>query len=166
MSETFPTESIEELKLQNDWNKPINDALFDSAEMLSPKINSKWDGRPDTVNLSDDTWLLHMLAIAENGDHDFSHVREDDKYFSEAIWMANDDYGRRLYYLEGYYYIYGSENEPQIECIEKYLEMIAIINPDGSFDPECFMAELYDKANYQGQIAELKTKCGWDQPIK
>ena len=166
VSEMFPAESIEKFKIRNDWNKPINDSLLDSAEMISPKLESKWDGRPDTVNLSDETWLFHMLATAEREGHDFSRVEEDDKHFSEAIWMATDDYGRRLYYVEGCYYLDGSEDEPQIRYREKYLEMIAIINPDGSFDPDSFMAELYDKADYQGQISELKEKCGWDQPIE
>ena len=86
------------------------------------------------------------------------------RYFSHENYMATDDYGRRLYYVEAYYTIYFTDSK-DINYITYYLEMIAIINPDGSYNPDTFMTELKDKTNYQEQIKELKLANGWNHPL-
>ena len=158
----FPAEQIETLKAMNDWGEPIKEEKLDSAPIITFPIEFAFIGRIDSVNLSDEEWERQMSAVLlKNGMDVYKH------YLSpNAIWMATDDYGRRLYYVEGEYTEHPIENdEPHINCIIHYLEMIAIINPDGSFNEDTFMAELMDKTNYQEQLRELKAANGWNRPL-
>ena len=43
--------------------------------------------------------------------------------------------------------------------------MLAIINPDGSYDADTFIIEIEDKLNFHDQLRELKDTCGWNQPL-
>ena len=156
---------MEQFKTDNDWNLPINENKIDSAKVINPKISVRWEHRTDKVNLRDNEWMDQIFALALKNGHMLTEDNEDHRYFSHASYMATDDYGRHLYYVEAYYYIYPEDNS-QIYYVRHLLEMIAIINPDGTFDSEIFMIELEDKANYQEQIRDLKIANGWDQPLK
>ena len=79
--------------------------------------------------------------------------------------MATDSYGRRLYYIESQYYVHSEDGAYPSSVEEYYLEMLAIINPDGSYDEEIFMIEIADKYNWQDQLKELKEANGWNQPF-
>lgn len=154
---------IEEFKTENDWNLPINENKLDSTEITKYTISARWEHRKDSVNLNQHQWEEQICALA----HKNGHVFDDNEkfYFSYTNYMATDDYGRKLYYVEGYYYEY-PENNSNIYYVRHYLEMIAIINPDETFNSETFMVELKDKANYQEQIHDLKIANGWNQPIE
>ena len=89
------------------------------------------------------------------------------RFFTYAYWMATDAYGRRLYYVEGIYTTYPTEEDnTHVEYSERYFDMIAIINPDGSFNEDIFMAELADRADYQASLRVLKAANGWNQPLE
>ena len=160
-------ETLETFKKDNDWNAPINEAKLDSVPIDAPTISVRWGSRKDKVNLLNTEWEEQIFALAKKNGHQFSEERTDSKYFSHANWMATDDYGRRLYYVEGYYYRYGDEigDDPHLVYTCYYLEMVAIINPDKTFDTDTFMVELVDKVNYQEQIKALKLANGWDTPL-
>lgn len=159
----FTSDMMEKLKADNDWGLPIVEGKLDSAEIVLPKISARWEHRKDSVNLAQTDWEKQIIAVAFKNGHVFDE--NEDFYFSHANYMATDDYGRRLYYVEGYYYEY-PEDDSHIWYIKYDLEMIAIINPDGSFNAEAFMVELEDKANYQEQIRDLKIANCWDLPIE
>ena len=159
----FTPDMMEKFKAENDWDLPVDESKLDSAEITTQKIAARWEHRKDSVNLTQSDWEEQIISLAHKNGHKFNP--DEDFYFSHASYMATDDYGRRLYYVEGYYYEY-PEDDSHIWYILYYLEMIAIINPDGSFDSETFMVELEDKANYQDQIRDLKIANGWDKPIE
>lgn len=165
LNELCSSEIMEQFKADNDWNLPINENKLDSAKITTPKISARWEHRTDTVNLTDEKWMKQIFALALKNGHMLTEANEDHRYFSYASYMATDDYGRRLYYVEAYYYVY-PENDSQIHYIRYFLEMIAIINPDGTFDSDTFMTELEDKTNYQEQIHNLKISNSWDQPLE
>lgn len=166
--ELCPVESLEAFKADNDWNTAIVEEKLDSAPIDAPTIAVRWGSRKDSVNLLNSEWEEQVFALAEKNGHQFSKERTDSKYFSHVNWMATDNYGRRLYYVEGYYYLYGDENvdNPHCNYTRYYLEMVAIINPDKTFLTGTFMVELTDKANYQEQIKALKLANGWDTPLQ
>ncbi len=166
--ELFPNERIEALKAMNDWGKPIKEEKLDSEPIITPPIEFRFIGRTDSVNLSKEEWDKQTVAVAQKNGHEVTHYYEGCiSHCNYAIWMATDDYGRRLYYVEGEYTEYPVEdNDPHINCIIHYLEMIAIINPDGSFNENTCMVELMDKTNYQEQLRELKAANGWNQPLE
>ena len=125
----------------------------------------RWSVRTDTVNISSEDWLAAMVRVSENNGSNIGESDERERYFNRAIWMATDSYGRRLYYVEGYYYTHDEENV-NLSYYQYYIETVAIINPDGSYDPDTFMTELADKTDYQGRIKALKEANGWNQPLK
>lgn len=161
MNELCSNDLLVKFKIDNDWNNPLNYGKMESAKISSPIIPLRWGSREDIVNLLDYEWEEEVFRIAIKNGHE---PGKDYRYFSHENWMATDDYGRRLYYVEAYYYIYFN-NSKDIDYITYYLEMIAIINPDRSYNPDTFMVELEDKTNYHEQIKDLKLANGWNQPL-
>jgi len=159
----FTSDMMEKFKADNDWSLPMDESKLDSAEITTQKIAARWEYRKDSVNLSQAEWEEQIVALAHKNGHVFDE--RESFYYSYESYMATDDYGRRLYYVEGCYYDY-PEDESQVWYVRYYLEMIAIINPDGTFDGDSFMVELEDKANYQKQISELKLANNWNEPIE
>jgi len=156
---------MEDFKRVNGWNSPIDDSRLESAEICAPVIPLRWETRTDKVNLPDYKWEELIFALAERNGHKLGGENDTNKYFSHESWMATDDYGRRLYYVEAYYYEY-PEGSTRIAYVRHFLEMIAIINPDGSYNEDAFMTELADKSDYRAQIRELKLANGWNQPLE
>jgi len=155
------------LKEINDWNKPLNEALFDSAEITRPKLTGPWSFRKDSVNLNDDVWKEEIFSIALKNGH-----KIPDDYRSGYLgtnvyenWMATDAYGRRLYYVECSYDVYNEDPASNVSRTEYRLEMIAILMPDESYNKDTFMVELQDKTSYQEQMRELKAANGWNTPL-
>ncbi len=167
--EIFSVDQIEELKAMNDWNAPLNQAKLDSAPIIPIIIESHYmTQRVDSVNLSELAWEKHVLSLARKNGLDI-HFKEwlSLSFFTYAYWMATDAYGRRLYYVEGIYTTYPTEEDnTHVEYSERYFDMIAIINPDGSFNEDIFMAELVDKTDYQEPLRALKAANGWNQPLE
>ncbi len=166
--ELFPNEQIKVLKAANDWGEPINEEKLDSAPIITPPIEIVYAlcGREDGVNLTREVWHQQLVAVAQENGHGFADSSYP-IYFNYVRWMETDSYGRRLYYVDGEYTTYPTEeDDPHIRYFTHYLEMIAIINPDGSFNEDTFMAELADKADYQEPLRALKETNGWNQPFE
>jgi hypothetical protein len=165
LSELCGEDELFSFKQLNDWGLPMNESKLESAEIVLPKLDYRWSHRQDKINLVSDVWLKNALAVAEKNGHPITEDIMEASYFNHVSWMATDSYGRRLYYVECCYYIYGDENDPNLNYRMYCLEMVAIINPDRTFDANTFMAELVDKADYNEIIRELKTVNGWNQPF-
>ena len=150
----------------NDWELPINEEKLDRAEICLPKITYRWTFRNDSVNLEKSEWNKTIRAVAEENGHPISESSQGgEDLYPEAMWMATDAYGRRLYYVEAYYYVYSEVGEYPRYSAKYYLEMLAVLNPDGSYDADRFMIELSDKLHFQDQMRELKKANGWNQPL-
>lgn len=172
LGDTFDSEVLDALKARNAWDAPIDESRLDSAEIQTPALEARWSDRTDSVNLTDDEWLEALVQLAIRHGAPLEKLpdgRYDKVYFDHATYMATDAYGRRLYYAQIYYYVY-----PEVTDIDSInlpyfrykVETVAIINPDGSYDPETFAVELHDKVDYQDQIREHKNTHGWNTPIE
>lgn len=168
LAEFCTDEAMENFKAQNDWNLPINEAKLDDAEIASPKLAYRWSHRGDVMGVGTytDKWRAEMIDVAIKNGHNITEENVDSVYIPYASWMATDDYGRNLYYVDGYYYVDGDSEDVHVTYRRYYLEMVAITEPDGSFNSDTFMMELTDKANYQSTIKELKEINGWNQPLE
>ena len=162
LSELCSADALEQFKADNDWNAPMCEEKLDSAPIFAQKISVRWEHRKDEVNLSNNEWGECVSAFANKNGHDVIDEGGVSYYFSHSSWMATDKYGRRMYYVEGYYYVY--QDVSNVSYVQYTLEMVAIINPDGSYDENVFMVELLDKESYQEQIRALKEANGWNQP--
>ena len=161
-------EALTQFKAQNDWDLSINEQKLEKAPITSPKLIYRWSHRGDgiTVNLQESDWSEVMTEVAIQNGHEITDDNKYTVYLSYVSWMADDDYGRSLYYVDGSYYVYGDKEDDNISHRCYYLEMVAITDPDGSFDPDTFMMELTDKANYQSVIKELKQLHGWNETLE
>ena len=161
-------EMLKAFKVQNDWHSPINESKLESAEKTSPMLINRWShrGHDANIELNSDDWRDVMIDVAIKNGHNIESEDANGVYISYVSWMATDDYGRNLYYVDGYYYVDGDSEDVHVSYRQYYLEMVAITKPDGSFDPDTFMMELEDKANYQSTIRELKKINDWNQPQK
>lgn len=161
-------EALTQFKAQNDWDLSINEQKLEKAPITSPMLIYRWSHRGDgiTVNLQESDWTEVMAEVAIQNGHEITDDNKYTVYLNYVSWMADDDYGRSLYYVDGRYYVYGDKEDYNISQRCYYLEMVAITDPDGSFDPDTFMMELKDKANYQSVIKELKQLHGWNKPLE
>lgn len=161
-------EALTQFKAQNDWDLSINEQKLEKAPITSPMLIYRWSHRGDgiTVNLQESDWTEVMAEVAIQNGHEITDDNKYTVYLNYVSWMADDDYGRSLYYVDGRYYVYGDKEDYHISSRCYYLEMVAITDPDGSFDPDTFMMELKDKANYQSVIKELKQLHGWNKPLE
>ena len=168
LSEFCTDEMLDSFKRQNDWNAPINESKLENAAITSPMLIYRWShrGHDANIELNSDDWRDVMIDIAIKNGHEITDDNKYTVYLSYVSWMADDDYGRSLYYVDGHYYVYGDKEDDNVSHRCYYLEMVAITNPDGSFDPDTFMMELTDKANYQSVIKELKQLHGWNEPLE
>ena len=166
LSEFCTDEMLDSFKRQNDWNAPIDESKLENAAITSPMLIYRWShrGHDANIELYSDDWRDVMIDVAIKNGHNIESEDTNGVYLFYVSWMATDDYGRNLYYVDGYYYVDGDSEDVHVSYRQYYLEMVAITKPDGSFDPDTFMMELEDKANYQSTIRELKKINGWNQP--
>ena len=166
-NELCSADVLSAFKEQNDWDEPITEQKLDSADIILPGISSPWEYRKGDLTLSKEEWKKNLFAIGQKNGH---NIPEDYLTGYNGIniydnWMATDSYGRQLFYIEAEYCVYSEEGVFPSTYTWFYLEMFAIINPDGSYDGETFMIEIEDKLNFHDQLRELKDTCGWNQPL-
>ena len=108
-----------------------------------------------------------MLDLAVKNGHNVpeNYLNGRDGMNIYDIYMATDAYGRELHYIESDYHVYTEDGIYPEGYTTYYLEMLAIINPDGSFDRESFMIELSDICDPDEEMRILKERCGWNQPL-
>ena len=166
-NELCSSEELSAFKELNDWDKPIDESRLDSAAITRPGIDNPWSYRKGKVITPFFNWRDLMLDLAVKNGHNVPEgfLNGNDGMNIYDNYMATDKYGRELHYIESDYYVYSEEGVYPESYTSYYLEMLAIINPDGSYDPDSFMIELSDKCNPDDEIRELKERCGWNQPF-
>ena len=158
-------QTLTQFKENNDWNAPFSQEKCDSAKIDPQAIAVRWGSRTDKVNLTDEVWFEQVFALATKNGHEIPEDDEDSRYFSHASIMTTDAYGRKLYYVECYYYVHPQDNTSPLIYTRYFLEMVAILNPDGSFNPQTFMVEVSNMCDYHDQIRQLKALNGWGTPL-
>ena len=168
MNELCSDEALAEFKEDNDWNKPIDESRLDSAAITKPGIATYWTDRTGKVITPFLEWRDLMLSLAVKNGHNVpeSFLNGNDGMNIYDSYMATDAYGRELHYINSQYYIHTEEGVYPEGYTAYYLEMLAIINPDGSFDRESFMIELSDICDPDEEMRTLKERCGWNQPLE
>ena len=160
-------EVLEKFKEENDWNKPIDESRLESAAITRPIIDTPWGNRQGKIVTAFIDWRDLMLDLAVKNGHNVPEYFLNGHYGMNIYdsYMATDAYGRELHYINSQYYIYTEEGVYPEGYTAYYLQMLAIINPDGSFDRESFMIELSDICDPDEEMRILKERCGWNQPL-
>ena len=139
MAETFEEiedSAIEALKTCNDWGQPL-----DAQKMTKRKIYGEWDGDRGHHKLVYNNFM-ETMPVPPGGD---VSVRLSDF----------DGKGKTLYY----YFIYDADWKDNVAVDTR--SYIAVINEDGTYDAETWIAELEDIYGYQEQLHALKLANGW-----
>jgi hypothetical protein len=134
-------EKIEELKILNDWNQPLN---LERA-VRAPIIRRKEDSPVSNPELS----MAYRVALG-------NATRPSPSAYS--TFFKTDDYGRSIYVGRGL--------ERGHEPGEGWIAVIMLFQPDGSLDLEKGVVQLPDFQNYQSTLRELKELNHWNQPLE
>jgi hypothetical protein len=135
----IPPEIFEELKVRNDWNQELN---------LERSVKARIARQEEDGHVRDRTLLeLYNIALGED-------AWRDPLRFHISFLIA-DEYGRSVYLGRGS----GIRRDSP-----RYIVML--FQPDGSFDEERSVMELYDTHNYQTALREFKELNGWNQPFE
>jgi hypothetical protein len=135
-AEEIDDAAIEALKTRNDWGQPL-----DKQKMTKRKIYGEWDGEWGHDKLAYENFV-ETIPTPPGGD---VSVRLSDF----------DGKGKTLYY----YFIYDTDWKDDVAVDTR--SYIAIINEDGTYDPNTWLAELEDIYAYQEQLHALKLANGW-----
>lgn len=130
--EKLDEEMISALKEKNDWDEPMN-----HQKMSRRRIHAQFE---ETVDVPE----------AFN-----KEVRCEPGSAVGSLYMDFDGKGKVLYYV----LYYDKDYKDNVEIEERFY--IAIVNEDGTYDPETWLEELQDLYGYQEQVHEFKTKNGW-----
>ncbi len=149
----FTTEEINELKQLNDWNKEIDEEKCVKVKIIKEKKNTK------ITKETEKKFRYLMREIATD-----TGYKGDDTLFRNAILCTTDDYGRKLYYVNGVGYdAYGEGVSPN--SVSRDFHLVVIFNPDGTFDEIKCVIELTDYYKYQTQVKNFKGLNNWNHPL-
>lgn len=132
--ESISDEDINDLKLSNDWNKPLNE-----DKLSSRPIHRNYNGYSGIIAYDSFSHGIGMEAGAEAGVRFVDYDGKDKILYFVAKYDAD--------YYDG------------IDVKSRYYLMI--INEDGSYDKDTFVIEIEDLYNYQKQLHEFKINNGW-----
>lgn len=128
--------AIEALKTRNDWGQPL-----DKQKMTKRRIYGDWDGE----------WGHHKLAY-----NNFVETIPIPPGGDVSVRLSDfDGKGKTLYY----YFIYDADWKDDVAVDTR--SYIAVINEDGTYDADTWIAELEDIYAYQEQLHALKLANGW-----
>ena len=178
IAELYTDEEVSALKTLNDWNEPLQTEKCESATFKKFTDNVALNGRPGKIRFSEAQWRRAIKSVATQNGHVLQYNVSPDYVVNvdlhlEAYWMSTDEYGRELYYIDAHYYHYSHYEIPPrypedegYSSIVYYLQMVAILPPNGSPNPLTFMMELDNLYTPQAQIKALKTNNGWNTPLQ
>ena len=128
----FDQRAVAELKLQNDWETPLRQEKMSKRRIDAPR------------HFLDDASAIFQEAVSMQAGASIS-----------GNYVDADGKGRILYY----FYVYQKSGEGGRQAGER--SYIAVLNEDGTYDADTWIAELEDIYAYQEQLHALKLANGW-----
>jgi len=142
----FTNEEIEELKMENDWGKEINE-----EKLVKVEISRKKNEPNVKIERKDYDILFQKIAEEKGRKGDGTMV------YPYPIYLTSDTYGRLIYYATA---IHKDMDKEDVE-----LHLVIIFNPDGSYDEDTCVLELKDLYNYQDDLKDLKEANNWNEEL-
>lgn len=150
---TVDPEVIDELKLFNDWEKPIDNSKCDSTEI----VNEKPEG--NIKNGENDAFLEEIIRGYYTRSGRYIHPKNSG-FVSSSAFVTSDDYGREMYT------VYSRFEEFTDKCETQYLyRFILIFMPDGSCNEDTVVM-LNDADCSQSEVKRIKELNNWNKPIE
>ena len=131
---------IEELKILNHWNQPLD---------LEQAVRVPIVRRKDGLICYDVLEATYRAAIGRLDEESLD-------LYIEFTYFRTDPYGRSI--------VVGTELWRGHEESEGFPIVVMLFQPDGSHDPERGMMQLPDFVNYQSALREFKELNQWNQP--
>ena len=131
---------IEELKILNHWNQPLD---------LEQAVRAPIVRRKDGVICNDRLEAAYRAAIGRLDEEPLD-------LYIEFTFFRTDEYGRSIYV--------GTELWRGREESKGFPIVVMLFQPDGSHDPERGVMQLPDLLNYQPALREFKELNRWNQP--
>lgn len=149
----FTGEQIDELKNLNDWNKEINTGKCVKKEIINKK------DFPKITRAQKDSFDLICKKIAKD-----CGCKGNDSVYRYATALDTDDYGRTIYYVYGIHRdVDGEGISPTSKKME--LDMVIIMNSNGSYDINTCGIKLKDTQNYQTELQKFKQLNSWNKAL-
>ncbi len=147
----FTTDEINNLKVLNDWNLPLDESKMIRFEITDLKEKPK-------TEISKDTFETLLKALSQK-----SNYLGDDTLYRYSEYFMADNYGRTMYY------VYGVGRDAlgtgvNLDSVVQYFNAVIVIQPDGSYDLDTSIMELTSFQEYQNQLYVFKTLNDWNQP--
>jgi len=133
--ENFSEEDINNLKLNNDWDKPVNE-----NKLSSRPIYPDYDGYSGTI-------AYNIIRL-------YKGVSKDNKV---GVRFTDYDGEGKILCLA---VEYDADYDDDIEVTTKYYLMI--FNEDGTYNKDTFVVEIEDLYNYQELLHEFKISNDWN----
>lgn len=124
--------AVAELKLRNDWEQPLQQEKMSKRRIDAPR------------QFLDDASAIFREAVPMQAGASIS-----------GNYVDADGKGKVLYY----FYVYVKSEEGGRRTGER--SFIAVLNEDGTYDPNAWLAELEGIYAYQEQLHALKLANGW-----
>ncbi|MCL2671950.1 MAG: hypothetical protein FWF10_07935 [Clostridiales bacterium] len=138
--EILTEEAIDELKVKNNWNKPIDDSKF--IKNRHPKLNRprRKPGKLVPIGVLRE---VYYTFYPNKGNVVDSYIEWNYDY------LTSDDYGRHIFFLQ-------TEDDDR-NVTNSY---VILFHPDNTYD----IAEITDIWNYQDELKAFKERNGWNKP--
>ena len=137
---SFPEDAVEELKVANDWDMPLDSERCIRVEIVRNKPNGPV--RNQTL------MAFYRRALGDDA--------LDNRYF--IIYHMTDDYGRSIYVGSGRFVSVGPHGGRR--------HIVMLFQPDGSYNVINGVMELSDLFNYQDELREFKERNNWNMPFE
>jgi len=143
----YTVEEIDELKVANDWNEPM-----DEEKMIKRERVDKETLMPTRESTNDSKRVREAARKAFDETND-----EIDCYVDDDV-MDYSQNGQELFMVERAEII---ERENAIDDYILIDQYFMILNADGTYDPENYLLKIDDSIRISEQLAEIKERNGW-----
>ncbi|XMB73076.1 hypothetical protein RJI07_03970 [Mycoplasmatota bacterium WC30] len=150
--EMFTDDEINELKLLNDWDLPLDESKMVHFEITTLKE------KPETA-IEEEVFENLLKSLSGK-----SGYLGDDSLYRYSEYFMTDDYGRTIYYVYGV----GRDAEGtgvSPDSISQYFYAVVIFQPDGSYDVNDSIMGLTNFQEYQNELCTFKTLNNWNQSL-
>lgn len=150
---SYESDVVEQLKLLNDWDKPIDTAKCDTTVI----VNKRPKGRVQNAN--DDQFLEGVIRRYHERSGRYISPKNI-SFVNYDRFVTADRYGRELWT------VYTSfEDHTEKMMFDYSYKFLIVFMPDGSCD-ESTVIMLDDSLNAQDAVKNIKASNNWNKPIE
>lgn len=149
----FDTDVINELKLLNDWECPMDKSKCDSTKIVREKPEG------EIKNGTRDWFLEDIVEEYHKRSGRYIHPKNV-SFVNSSSFIVKDDYGREMYIV----YTHFEEYTDKVMTRYSY-KFLIVLTPDEECDVSTVIL-LEDSQNAQADVKQIKEQNGWNKPLE